>query len=263
MRVDGVALREKREQLRAQFPGRGEQGLPAIGTQEWLADEAKISLRAVQYLEKGQASLKVIRAVSEVLEIEQWERLIVNYGVEYVHCHAGDLVDFRPGLYPPNNPDTFAESALQITLDPLVLKADVGKFDSFLLKRITGRVYGFEQCIELSWLAEVSLTPDMNTWLGWVRELDEIELVANGKNCHIPIMFKQDQLPLVSWGEFVAMVESFPKSQFEIDITLHFDNFDKHFRVYVSVDLLKLLFIQGRKKYGSELPYRAQVRAIQ
>ncbi|MGB1258266.1 MAG: helix-turn-helix domain-containing protein [Thiolinea sp.] len=262
MEVDGAVFKAARKKIRADFPGRGEPGQPAKGTQEWVADQAKVSLRAVQYLEKGDASFKTLKSVSKVLGVDNWEECIIDYGLEYVSCFARKNIDFRPARYPVNFPDNYMDSIMQMTIDPLSIHAEAGKFESFQLNEVNARLTGLEKEIQFSWLAEVSLTPNMNTWLGWVRELDELVIEADNQTVNMPVMFRQLNVPCVSWAEFVRMVENSEHSQFNIDIDLKFARFDKKITIYVSIDLLKILFRQGRDKYQSEWPYRVQLRTI-
>lgn len=262
MKVDGSAFLTARKKIRADFPGRGRPGQPAKGTQEWVADSAKVSLRAVQYLEKGEASLKTLESVSKVLGISNWEKCINDYGVEYVSCTAKRYIDFRPERYPVRFPDSYANSIMQMTIDPLSIRAESGKFDSFLLQEVNASLTGLEKDMNFTWLAEVSLTPDMETWLGWVKEVDEIEIGANDQTLKMPIMFRQLNVPRISWAEFIHMVERSNESQLDIGLELKFARFTKVFDIHVSIDLLKILFDQGREKYQSNWPYRAQLRTI-
>lgn len=262
MQVDGVALIKARLRIRAEHPGRGKPGKPAKGTQEWLAEQAGISLRALQYLEKGEGSAENLKWVCTVLNIPVWESLIFNQGSEYVDCTAQRFIDFRPSLYPPHHPDSFLNSSLQVTLDPLSILVSKGKFDAILLKEVKGTLHGLPNPIPLTWLAEVLLTPNGQGWLGWVREVEAMTLPANNTTVNIPIMFRQLAVPPVSWGGFVSSVEKTKTSQLNLEVCLDFQNFTKEFTVYISTDLLKILFADGRKKYSSPYPYRAQLKTI-
>jgi hypothetical protein len=262
MKIDGTALIAARQKVRANFPGRGEIGSPSTGTQEWLAEQAKVSIRALQYLERGEGSLSNLKKVCTALGISQWQQLIINYGEDYVNCIANRFVDFRPSIYPPENPETFANSGLLMTLDPLTLLVAKGKFENILLQEVNATLTGLAEPITYTWLAEVSLTPNGQGWLGWVKEVEPMNLLANDVPLNVPIMLKQLRVPHVSWGEFVCAVENLTTSQLNIDVCLVFQNFTKKFTVYVSVDLLKVLFNEGRNKYRSPLPYRAQLKAI-
>lgn len=262
MQVDGAALIKARLRIRTEHPGRGESGKPAKGTQEWLAEQAGLSLRALQYLEQGEGSTESLKWVCTVLGIPAWETLILNYGSEYVSCTAKRFIDFRPSSYPPHYPDIFLNSSLQISLDPLSILVSQGKFESILLKEVRGKLCGLGEPIPLTWLAEVLLTPNGQGWLGWVREVEAMTLPANNTTVNIPIMFRQLAVPPVSWGDFVSSVEKISASQLNLEVCLEFQNFTKEFTVYISTDLLKILFAEGRKKYSSPYPYRAQLKTI-
>lgn len=262
MKVDGSAFKAARKKVRARYPGRGEPGQPATGTQEWLAEEARLSLRAVQYLEKGEASIKTITEVSKLLEIENWEEYILDFGAEYVTCSAEKLVDFRPEQYPPDNPDTFHNSCMLLTIDPLSILVETGRFEEIALEKIEAKLSGFPVELEFIWMAEVSLTPAGVGWLGWVKEAEELYLTATDKVRNLPIMFRQSKASVVSWGDFVAMVEETSTNQIYLDVDLHFSRFTKEIRIFLSVELLQKLFSDGRIKYSSKFPYRAQVKTI-
>lgn len=262
MRVDGKAFKAVRKKIRAANPGRGESGQPAKGTQEWLAEAAIVSLRAVQYLERGEASFKTIKAVSAVLGIEHWEEYIQDYGLEYVTCTANKLVDFRPELGPNEYPESFMHSVMQMTIDPLSIHAESGKFDAFLLKEVNATLIGLRKKINFTWLAEVSITPNMQDWLGWVKEVEEMHIEANDRTISKPIMFKQTDTPQTSWHDFVEMVKASESSQFNVNVQVRFARFDKNFNIYASTDLLKILFEKGKEKYRSDWPHRAQLRTI-
>jgi transcriptional regulator with XRE-family HTH domain len=261
MKVDGEAVMKARSKIRANYPGRGEQGMPAVGTQEWLAEQANVSLRAVQYIERGQGSLETLRKVSQALGIKQWQTLIINYGQDFVSCSAYREIDFRPAL-DPRVENNFIDSPLMVSLDPLSLTIASGKFQSIILKEITLALCGLDQPILYSWLAEVLLTPAGKGWLGWEKDLHEMYLTANDQILTIPIMFKQIAVPVVSWRAFIDRVEYLKSSQLNLEVSLIFQNFTKHFTVYISVDLLKIIFQMGRAKYNSPYPYRAQLKAI-
>lgn len=262
MKVDGSIFLSARKKMRATCPGKGNNLDSAIGTQQWVADEAKLSLRAVQYLEKGEASTKTLKAVAKVLNIGRWEESIKDYGSEYVSCDAHNLVDFRPEVFPPNNESTFQSAALMMSIDPVSILVESGRFDSIELKQITAKLTGLRQPLEFEWLAEVNLTPSGSGWLGWVSEVCEITLEANDKKTFKPILFKQTNLPLLSWQSFIDETEMSEVNQFQIELSFQFSRFEKSLIVFLPVELLKNLFDEGRKKYNSDLPYRVQLKTI-
>lgn len=262
MKVDGSTFRSARKKIRARYPGKGNNLDSAVGTQQWVADQTKLSLRAVQYLEKGEASLKTLRAVSALLEIDHWEETIQDYGIEYVSCAAGNLIDFRPEKFPPNNPDTFSNSALMMSIDPISILVESGKFKQIDLRQISAKLTGISTPIDFEWLAEVNLSPSGQGWLGWVSEIQEITLKADDSKRLQSIMFKQTSLPIIDWETFVREVERCENNQIQIELQFIFSRFSKKLIVFLPTELLKKLFCEGRNKYNSELPYRVQLKAV-
>lgn len=181
---------------------------------------------------------------------------------EYVSCDAHNLVDFRPEVFPPNNESTFQSAALMMSIDPVSILVESGRFDSIELKQITAKLTGLRQPLEFEWLAEVNLTPSGSGWLGWVSEVCEITLEANDKKTFKPILFKQTNLPLLSWQSFIDETEMSEVNQFQIELSFQFSRFEKSLIVFLPVELLKNLFDEGRKKYNSDLPYRVQLKTI-
>ena len=261
MKVDGAFFKTTRERVRARSPGRGTRENPAKGTQQWLANQAKIAVRSVINLEKGEASSETLEAVSKVLKISNWEKYIIDYGQKYVTCSADKYIDFRPQLSPKKYPDRFMNSIMLMSIDPLYILVDSGGFDSFLLEDIKVSLHGLGKIILFSWYAEVSLTEGMNGWLGWVKDMEAIELQATDKPLNIPVMFKQDNIR-VSWQEFIKMVEDSGTSKLTVKVKLEFARFAKQFDIYVCTHCLRDLFEQGRQKHQSIWPHRAQLRTI-
>lgn len=269
MKVDGSAFKKAREKIRAKnWDVESLPGHPHIGTQEWLSNatrvnKTEISVRSIKNLEKGQGSLKTIRAVSKVLGMENYKEHIIDYALKCVSCSAESHIDFRPKQYPVQNPNSFSESIMLMTLDPLSITADSDSINSFFLKEVKARIIGLAKEIPFVWVAEVSLTDSKKgCWLGRVGPINGIHVEANDRPLNIPIMFKQDDASRILWCEFVTMVEESGKSQFDVEIELKFARFTKKFMIHVSIDLLKVLFQQGRKKHKSNWPYRAQLRTI-
>lgn len=263
MRIDGRPFRDARKKIRAKHPGNGSRNGPAIGTQEWLSDETGICLRAIQRLEQSnQASKNTVQTLSKKLGIAHWKQYELDYGLAFVHSTTSGVVDFRPEYAPSGSPEDFMDSPLMLTIDPLSILADSGDFELFHLQEINLLLTGLEQPIRFNWFAEVSLTPGANGWLGWVKEVDEMPIMANDQTLRKTIMFSQESVPHVSWSAFVSQVEASQSSQFDIEVKLCFLRFEKKFKVRISVDLLKILFEKGREKYGSEWPYRAHIKAI-
>lgn len=262
MKVNGKAFLSARKKIRAAYPGKGTNLDSAIGTQQWLADESKLSLRAVQYLERGEASLKTLEAVSGVLKIQNWQEYITDFGKEYVTCNANNLIDFRPELYPPNHQDTFSNSIFTMIIDPVSVLVESGKFKDITLKRVTAKLLGLGVAIDFEWLAEVNLTPAGHGWLGWVSEISETLILANDKAFLKPILFKQTSLPIINWGDFISQVDDCKNNQIQVELNFEFSRFTKQLIVFLSVELLQKLFDEGRKKYSSDYPHRVQLKTI-
>ena len=93
--VDGIAF--KRERLAFKSHDEVLQGEYGHGSQEWLAEKAKISPRTVNALETGQATLKTVDAVSRVLDIKG-RKYIQGYGEDFTSLRASGVVDFRSSI---------------------------------------------------------------------------------------------------------------------------------------------------------------------
>lgn len=262
MEVNGVELAQERKKIRAFNPGRGEAWAPAKGTQEWLASRIGKNLRTVQNLERGRASLVVLQAACRELGLEDWTKYVLNYGAEYLSCTTTSLIDFRAEKDPNVYPDSFFRSTTLMTLDPLSISLEVGGLDYVDLKSIEARLQGKDLDISFSWLAEVSLTPTGDGWLGWIKPVEKQQIVAGKPAWQCPIMFHQTDAPPMLWIDFVKYVDSSNESQLNIIIDLDFGNIKKSLTVRVSIELLQRLFSYARIKYDSEYPRRAQVKAI-
>ena len=103
--------------------------------------------------------------------------------------------------------------------------------------------------------------------------LSELEIEANNDTFNIPMMFTQDNGSRVKWCDFITMVENSDKSQFDIEIEFEFAlvnkkradefaRFSQTINIHIPIQLLTILFQQGREKYQSEWPHRAQLRTI-
>ncbi len=263
MRIDGKPFRDARRKIRAKNPGNGTINEPAKGTQEWLHNKTGVCLRAIQRLEQSnQASKNTVRTLSKALGIEHWKQYELDYGLAFVHSTAPGVIDFRPEYSPSGHPNSFMDSPLMLTIDPLSILADSGEFSSFHLQEINLLLSGLEQPIHFNWFADVSLTPGASGWLGWVKEVEETLIEANDQPLKSTIMFSQESVPHVSWFMFVQWVEESRNSQFDIDVKLRFLRFEKTLKIRVSIDLLKILFEKGKEKHGSVCPHRAHIRAI-
>jgi len=267
--VDGAALKSIREKIRFESSEVPIEKKAGVGTQQWLIDRIdekfgfELSLRTIINMEKGQASQKTLLAACDVLGIQNWKDYVVNYGQEYVRCAAEKYIDFRPLTSPNKQPDTFMNSVLLMTLDSITLltESECGDLDSFSLKEIRANLKGLEKTIPFSWHAEVSLTEGQKGWLGWVKEVETIDLMPGDKPLNITVMFRQDN-SRVSWQEFVTMVEGSDKARLIVELEFEFSRFTKKLDISVCLDCLKGWFEQGRLKYQADWPHRVQLKTI-
>lgn len=262
MEVNGSGLALARKKIRAANPGRGTMWEPAKGTQEWLAKSIGTTLRTVQNLEKGRASLRVLKAACCELKVESWQSYVVNYGAEYVQCTASNLIDFRAEKNPNDHPKDFFLSTTLMTIDPLSIALDEGEFASVNLRSAEARLQGKNLDIGFHWLAEVSLTPTGQGWLGWIKPVEAQQVVAGNPAWQRPIMFHQTNVPPMLWLDFIHYIDESDESQLNLIVDLDFGNIKKSFTVRVSIELLQNLFSYARHKYQSDYPRRAQVKAI-
>jgi len=262
LEINGAELAQARKKIRALNPGRGEAWAPAKGTQEWLALRIGKTLRTVQNLEKGRASMPVLKAVCRELGLKNWKQYVLNYGVEYLSCTATSLIDFRAEKDPNTHEDSFFHSTTLMTIDPLSISLEEGEVSFADLRSIEARLQSKNLDIHFSWLAEVSLTPTGSGWLGWVKPVETKRIEAGSKAWVCPIMFHQTTVPPMRWIDFVEYVDSSKESQLNINVDLDFGNLKKSFVVRVSIELLQTLFSYARQKYNSDYPRRAQVKAI-
>ena len=260
--VNGLELAQERRKIRALNPGRGKSWAPAKGTQEWLALRIGKNLRTVQNLEKGRASMAVLRAACSELGIENWKKYVLNYGAEYLSCTATNLIDFRAEKDPNVYGDSFFRSTTLMTIDPLFVSLDEGELGFVDLKSVEAKLQGKNLDISFSWLAEVSLTPTGDGWLGWIKPVEIKRIEAGNTAWQRPIMFNQTTAPPMKWVDFVEYVDNSNESQLNIIVDLDFGNLKKSLTIRVSIELLQKLFIYAREKYNSDYPRRAQVKAI-
>lgn len=282
MKVNGKAFKQAREEVRKNSPRRGVAGQPARGTQLWLAGKAKVlrvdcdesadgkskvwqslGLRTIQALERGEASIETIDAVSEVLGINGRE-LILDYGQEYVKCAANGVVDFRPSIHPDIYPDNFHDMPLMVTVDPLTITFNPADFDSFKLEHISLVLSfpNFSKCF--NWIYEVSLTAAASSWLGDEEGVIpfSVELEDGIKAVSKSIMFAAAEDEFLSWREFVTAIEDSPEHQLDIDIELKFSTFQKNIKILASMELLRMRFSKGREFRKAEWPYRVHIEPL-
>lgn len=262
MEVNGAELVKERKKIRALNPGRGKSWAPAKGTQEWLAIQIGKTLRTVQNLEKGRASMEVLQASCRALGLKDWKKYVLNYGSEYLHCTATNLIDFRAEIDPTIHSGSFFRSTTLMTIDPLFISLDEGELGAVELKSVEARLQGKDLDISFRWLAEVSLTPTGNGWLGWVKPVESQNIEAGKPAWQCPIMFHQMAAPPMRWIDFVEYVDKSDESQLNIIMDFDFGNIKKSLTIRVSIELLQSLFSYARIKYNSDYPRRAQVKAI-
>lgn len=265
MKVNGSAFKKAREEIRKDAQASESlRGESATGTQEWLANKAQIrsksgelkalSVRTIQYLEKGTASIQVIDAVSPYLNINGRE-LILDYGVDSVVCDASSVVDFRPEKSP--NIDKFYESKLMISIDPLSIVFRSDDLTNINLESITAKINLNKKEITYKWIYVVALIPGGNGWLGINEEVYPMELCAPEKY-RASIMFSQMSSSNYSWLDFINYITNTNDKLFEINVTFNFKNFCKNLNVGISISQMETLIQASCQRYGSEYPFYIQ-----
>lgn len=256
--VDGAAFNRARLACRSHVEKllRGEYG---YGSQEWLAEKARLSPRTVNELETGRATLKTVDAVSAVLGVKGRE-YILGYGEEFTTLRTPGVVDFRPSINgrESENKDHYLDDNFLITLDPLVIKVDDDFIDNVTLQQIKLKLSVGELNLDLSWIYKVNLTSRANTWLGDEEDAHEITIHTR-QPYQASIMFRQDFFNAVSWRYFIDYVKNTDDTRILLMPTLIFEHFEKTDNIIVSVEefrnLLNLSFPRG-------LPYWVQPNAL-
>lgn len=270
MRVDGNAFRKAREEIRKNSRRtRGVRGEPAKGTQEWLANIATIrnvegeqtplSVRTIQYLERGTASIQTVDAVSPHLGLNG-RSLILDYGQDAVRIDAPGVIDLRPENSPYTYPDTFQDSALLLSVDPLIIKLNLDEMDLARLEQITATLQVDKATTVFRWLYRVLLTPKGSGWLGVEEEIYPLSITS--ELYRISLMFRQTTCPPWSWAEFVKILEETESKLARITLNLEFTYFTKTLDVGITVSQLQTYFRLGRQKRKSEWPFMAQPDAL-
>jgi hypothetical protein len=268
MKVNGIAFKKAREEIRKNTTQicNKLRGIPSDGTQEWLAYKARIrgkngkmtnlSVRTIQYLEKGEASIQVIDAVSPFLGINGRE-LIFNYGNESIKLDAPSVIDFRPSSYPREFLD-FPSSPLLLTIDPLIITFSKNDdIDTAKLMNISISMTLDNIKINFGWLYKVGLNPGSSTWLGFLDEVFAEQLSAPS-TYRAAIMFHQLIEDKISWQKFIDSIENTKKRIIQLDVTVEFEYFIKNIQIGVVVSEMKTFFSKGRCKYNSSFPYFIQ-----
>ena len=271
MNVNGSAFKKAREEIRknSEKP-KGFRGEAGEGTQEWLAQTAKIrsangeikalSVRTIQYLEQGKASILTIDAVSPHLRINGRE-LIVGYGNDHISLDAPNVIDFRPTLYPRVG-QGFQLSPFLLTIDPLIITfsenedIDIAKLVGMTIKMKLGHLD-----MRLGWLYKVGLHPGGNNWLGIKDEIYP-EVLHSPSTYRASIMFHQITEKTISWQEFVTTIEASNLRVLQLEVTIEFEYFIKEIKIGIILSEIGTFISKGRQKYSSEWPYFAQPKTI-
>lgn len=270
MRVDGKAFRQAREEIRKNArQTRGKRGEPAKGTQEWLANVATIrtcdgelmplSVRTVQYLERGSASIQTIDAVSPHLGLNG-RSLILDYGQDAITVDAPGIIDLRPEASPHKSPETFQESAMLLSIDPLTIRLNPEEMDATTLERVTAVLQVGESTTTFRWLYRVQLTSNGQGWLGIEEEVFPQEITTGIYKA--TFMFRQTNYPQWSWEKTINLIENTEVKLIKMTLNLEFKYFVKTLHIGLSASQARTYFMLGRKKRKSAWPFMIQPDAL-
>lgn len=272
MKVNGIAFKKAREEIRknATESKNKLRGEASEGTQEWLAQVAKVRscngemkslcVRSIQYLEKGEASIATIDAVSGYLGVNGRE-LIINYGNNFINLDAPSVVDFRPTSCPREVSD-FQLSPFLLTIDPLVIEFSKNEdIDTAKLIGITASIELKQEKINFEWLYKVGLNSASNSWLGFLDEVYSEQLYAPSTQ-RLSIMFAQRNGNNISWEKFIAMVEETELRMLQLEVIVEFKYFVKNIKIGIVTSEMKTFFSKGREKYNGKYPYFIQPKTI-
>lgn len=273
MKVNGAAFKAAREEIfkNANHDKLRLRGEAAEGTQEWLAQVAMVkskkdgslkplSVRTVQYLEKGEASIQTIDAVSPFLGLNGRE-LIIGYGINQINCSTLNVIDFRPTDCPSTYEDTFQDSPFLFTIDPLQVSLSEGDLTEVKLNLITAILEIGGLKINFSWIYRVALNPTGKGWLGILQEVYPEKIYAPYNESR-SIMFHQPSYPFISWLDFINLVDSEKLGMIKIIVTFHFDNFIKEMRLGVSIKETGTFFDLARQSRNGKCPRFVQPSAL-
>jgi hypothetical protein len=256
--VNGVAFKRARLMFKSQDEelNRGEYG---EGSQEWLAEQARVSLRTVNELEAGRATLKTVDAISNILIIKGRE-FIQGYGADFTTFRATGAVDFRPTINGrvPGNEARYLESTFLVTIDPIVITVDDDFIDTAKLKGMELKLSVGSMEINFSSLYNVTLTSRAQTWLGDEEDVSEVSIFTR-EPFQQSVMFRQASLERVTWGEFITHLNSTSDGRILLKLKLVFEHFEKTDHIMVAVEELKTLFEMANPKGA---PYWVQPRAL-
>lgn len=272
MKVNGSAFKKAREEIRKDTQVSDKlRGESAVGTQEWLASKAQIrsksgelkplSVRTIQYLERGSASIDVVDAVSPHLKINGRE-LIIGYGKDSVDADFPSYIDFRPTISPADSLESFQLSPVLMTLDPMLIDFDSDDLESIKLRSITA-IVKFEEglLINYVWLYKVMLIPGGKGWLGIDEEISPIKM-SQPSHYKASIMFKQSILPYLSWSDFIKIIEQTNDNMLKVTINMNFITFEKEFKIGVSVSQARTLIKSSKQRFKCTYPVYIQPDAL-
>lgn len=260
MSVDGASFKHERLASKSS-EGELRRGEYGCGSQEWLAEQAGISPRTVNELERGKATLKTVDAVSKVLNIKG-RKYIQGYGEDFTGFRTTGVVDFRPGINGRQlgNETAYLNDPFLITLDPVVITINDGFIDSATLLHMDIKLSVGGMEADLNWLYNVSLTSRSSTWLGDEEDVSEVAIPAN-QPYQSSVMFNQDFLNSVSWKQFVDHIKSTDDKRILLTLTLSFEHFKKQDHIIVSVEEMKALF-NSASNFPQNCPYWIQPKAL-
>lgn len=238
-----------------------------IGTQKWLAHKSGVSVKLIQQLEKKNlATARTIDLIGKALEIDGFE-LILDSPVSMITCAIQDSLDVRPAKSPFDHEDSFQDSSVMLTLDPIEITNTDTNLKNIRLKKITADLTGTPQPVSFQWIYEVMMTGSGKGWLGEMNDgLLHSFVIPNtqGKDPIVKsIMLQPGGLPITSWKTFVEMIESDECSKsLKLSVLFDFNTFQKQVDIFLPRQSLRLLFSEGRRVRNAECPYRAQLDLI-
>ncbi len=258
VKVDGTAFKRERLRFKNQdnTVNRGEYG---YGSQEWLAEQARISPRAISSLERGKASVKTVDAVSKVLGI-QGREYIWGYGADFTTFRTAGVIDFRSSINGrlPENETTYQDAPFLLTLLPIAITVDDDFISTATLQKLRLKlsVRGME--IDFIWIYNVLLTSRSNTWLGDEKDVSEVVIPVR-ETYQSSVMFRQDSLNSISWRQFINHIGETDDARILLTLTLEFERFEKEGYILISTEEIKGLF---KWAYPHGYPYWIEPNAL-
>ncbi|MCK5902586.1 MAG: hypothetical protein KAG28_05500 [Cocleimonas sp.] len=259
MSVHGEAFKRARLACKSRELSDMKRGEYGQGSQDWLAQQTRLSPRTVNELESGRATLKTVDAVSLILNIKGRE-YIQGYGEDFTTCRASGVVDFRAGLNGriAGNETAYLTEPFLLTLDPLIIKVDDDFIDTVALQGILLTLSVGEMVLDFEWLYNVCLTDRSSTWLGDEEDISEVT-IATRQPYQTAIMFKQDPFNSMSWEEFIVYIKKVDDARILLTLNLAFSYFKKQTHIIVSVEELRRLF---ELSFPQGFPYWVQPKAL-